>query len=237
MRRRSEAQSGRYGGYDYRWVSDWQSVQSGLITCWNIWIDKREDCELIVLQCYAGTRSLYIQEGRQDKRTEDCPPRAGARGLSHVRTPPHLRTPPYSDKYALQGRKHIATLRGARPDIIEIRWCPAYKRIARNEKADEWAKIVAEKRDTHGVEWPNYSDRAEVRAMPLQRSLDIIKWEISEKMSAEARQWAGCRTSKTKYRMPNSQRPDEAAAGSTKRLASRYYQLKTGHARIGQYLH
>jgi len=26
-------------------------------------------------------------------------------------------------------------------------------------------------------------------------------------------------------------------AGSTKRLASRYYQLKTGHARTGQYLH
>jgi len=26
-------------------------------------------------------------------------------------------------------------------------------------------------------------------------------------------------------------------AGSTKRLASRYYQLKTGHARAGQYIH
>jgi len=40
MRCRSEAQSGSYGGSDYRWVADWQSVQSGLITCWNIWIDK-----------------------------------------------------------------------------------------------------------------------------------------------------------------------------------------------------
>ena len=36
---------------------------------------------------------------RKAVRTEDgrLPPRAGARGLSHVRTPPHLRTPPYSD--------------------------------------------------------------------------------------------------------------------------------------------
>jgi len=43
MRCRSEAQGGRYAGSDYRWVADWQSVQSGLITCWNIWINKCED--------------------------------------------------------------------------------------------------------------------------------------------------------------------------------------------------
>ena len=54
---------------------------------------------------------------------------------------------------------------------------------------------------------------------------------------AEVRQWAGGQTSKTKYRMPKSQKPDGAVADSTKRLASRYYQLKTGHARTGQYLH
>jgi len=49
----------------------------------------------IVLHYYAGTRSLYIQEGRQDKGRKTAP-RDGARGLSHVRTPPpvrHLRTP------------------------------------------------------------------------------------------------------------------------------------------------
>jgi len=37
--------------------------------------------------------------------------------------------------------------------------------------------------------------------------------------------------------MPNSQRPDGTVAGSTKRLASKFYQLKTVHCRIGQYLH
>jgi len=37
--------------------------------------------------------------------------------------------------------------------------------------------------------------------------------------------------------MPESQKPDGTVASSTKRLASRYYQLKTGHARTGQYLH
>jgi len=47
-------------------------------------------------------------------------------------------------RYALRARRHIATLRGARPGIIiEIRWCPSQKGVAGNEKADEWAKIAA----------------------------------------------------------------------------------------------
>ena len=99
MRCRSEARGGRYGSSDYRWVADWQSLQSGLITCWNIWIDKREDYVLVL----CGHKiSLYT--GRPSgQRMEDCP-RAGAWGLSHIRTPPHLwppphlRTPSYSDR-------------------------------------------------------------------------------------------------------------------------------------------
>ena len=78
----------------------------------------------------------------------------------------------------------------------------------------------------------SYSDRAEVRAMPLPRSLANPKREISEKQWVEAR-WAG----RIKYRMPRSQRPDGTVAGSTKRLTSRFYQIKTGHCLTGQYLH
>jgi len=37
--------------------------------------------------------------------------------------------------------------------------------------------------------------------------------------------------------MPKSQKPDGVVAGSTKRLASRFYQIKTGHCLTGQYLH
>jgi len=37
--------------------------------------------------------------------------------------------------------------------------------------------------------------------------------------------------------MPDSHKPDDTVAESTERLASRCYQLKTGHARTGQYLH
>ena len=144
-------------------------------------------------------------------------------------------------KYALEAREHIAALRSVVPDIIiEVRWCPAHKGMEGNEKADEWAKLVAEEpdaREVEGLEWFTYSDRPEERSMPLPRSLANIKREISEKKWAEARQWAGNRTSKTKYRMPTSQRPDGTVAGSAKWLAERFYQLKTGHCRTGEYLH
>ena len=131
-------------------------------------------------------------------------------------------------QYANKARKHIATLPRARPGItIEIRWCPAHKGRADNEKAREWAKTSAEKPGIRGVEYPG----------PLLRSLANLKWEISEKKWTEARSWAGGRIFKAKYRMPTSQKPDGAVADSSKRFASRFYQLKTGHARTGQYLH
>ena len=97
-----------------------------------------------------------------------------------------------------------------------------------NEQADRWAKLAADEPDTLGVEWPE-------EARP--RSLANIRREISEKKWMEARQWAGGRTSKQKYRMPRTQRPDGTVAGSAKRLAARFYQLKTGHALTGEYLH
>ena len=82
-------------------------------------------------------------------------------------------------QYALQAQKHIATLRQSRPGIvIEVRWCPAHKGVTGNEKADEWAKIGAEKPSTRGVEWPNFPVQTEVRGAPLPRSLANLKREI-----------------------------------------------------------
>jgi len=47
----------------------------------------------------------------------------------------------------------------------------------------------------------------------------------------------GGRKSGKKYRMPSRKRLDMADAGSSKRLASKFYQLKAGHCLTGQYLH
>ena len=118
-------------------------------------------------------------------------------------------------KYALQARKYIAKLRRAVPGItIEIRWCPAHDGVQGNEKADEWAKLAAEEPDTNGVEWLSFSDREGARAMPLPRSLAHLKREITEKKWEEAREWAGSRTSRQKYRMPKGLRPDALVADS-----------------------
>jgi len=131
-------------------------------------------------------------------------------------------------QYAVLARRHIGTLRRARPGIaIGIRWCPAHKGVAGKEEADRWAKSGVGNPGTRGVE----------PLVPLPRSLANHKREISEKKWAEARQWAGGRTSKAKYLLTKSQRPDGTVAESTKRLASRFYQLKTGHCLTGQYLH
>jgi len=78
--------------------------------------------------------------------------------------------------------------------------------------------------DTRGGEWLSYSDRTEVRAMPLPLSLANLKREISVKKWVEARQRAGGRTSKKKHRLAESHKPDSTAAASTKRLAPRYCQ-------------
>jgi len=139
-------------------------------------------------------------------------------------------------KYVVEARQHIATLRRAVLDItIEIRWCPVHKGVEGNEKADEWDKLAADELDTQGVEGWTYSDQPEETLLP--KSLANIRREILEKKWMEARQWARGRTSKNKYKLPKSLRPDGTVAGSTKRLASRFYQLKMGHCLTGEYLH
>jgi len=136
-------------------------------------------------------------------------------------------------KYVILARRHIAKLRRARPGItIEIRWCPAHKGVPGNEKADEWAKLAAEKPEAQGVE----RLQGGARPVPLPRSLTHIKYEISTKKWDEACQWAGKRISAKKYRMLRTKQPDKTVAGSNKRTAARFYQIKTGHCLTGQYL-
>jgi len=54
------------------------------------------------------------------------------------------------------------------------------------------------------------------------------------RFQVEAKRWAAGRVVGRKYELPTKQRPDGTVAGSSKSLASRFYQLKTGHCLTGQ---
>jgi hypothetical protein len=110
-----------------------------------------------------------------------------------------------------------------------IRWCPTHKDIPGSEKSDEWGKLAAERPDARGVEWLKRG----ARPTPHTTSLAHLKRGISKKKRAEPRQWAGGRVTSRKYRMPREQQPDKMVAGSSKRHAPRFYQLKTGHRLTG----
>jgi len=115
-------------------------------------------------------------------------------------------------KYTIPARRHIAKLRRARLGItIDIWLCPAHKGVPGNKKANEWAKMAAEKPEARGVEWL----QGGTCPVPLPRSLAHIKHEISTKKWDEARQWAGKRISTKKYRMPRMRQPDKTVAGRT----------------------
>jgi len=146
-------------------------------------------------------------------------------------------------QYALEAKRHIAILRTKEPNVkIDIRWCPSHQGIEGNEIADEWAKLATDEPDAHGVEWfstTNPDGSTSERKFPLPRSLANVKRGFSEQKRTDTLSWAAkqlARTKDRKYRPSMKLKPDPALAKMTKRLASRFYQMKTGHCLTGQYL-
>ena len=123
---------------------------------------------------------------------------------------------------------------------IETRRCPSHQGIEGNEVADKWAKFAADEPDAHGVEWfstTNPDGSVRTRKSPLPRSLASVKRGFSEQKREEARGWdSNARTRNRKYRPSEKQKPNPTVAKANKRLASRFYQFKTGHCLTGQYL-
>ena len=77
------------------------------------------------------------------------------------------------------------------------------------------------------------------RKFPLPRSLANVKRGFSEQKREDARNWAKeqlARTRNRKCRPGEKTKPDRTVAKAKKRLASRFYQMKTGHCLTGQYL-
>ena len=141
-------------------------------------------------------------------------------------------------QYALEARRHIAALRVMEPNAqIEIRWCPSHG-IEGNEMADEWVKLAADEPDAHGVEWfsttvPDGTVRE--RVFPLPQSLANVS-EGSPSRNGQTPRAGRGKNLPGKYRPGEKQKPDPTVAKARKRLAARFYQLKTGHCLTGQYL-
>jgi len=121
-----------------------------------------------------------------------------------------------------------------RASSLRSRWCPVHKGVAGNEKANEWAKFAAEEPDAHaGVECLNYvpgpgrGTRDTAPKIPRTPQAGCggapLGWRPDFQVEIED---AG-----------GGQKSDGTAAGRTKRLASRFYQIKTGHCLTGEYLH
>jgi len=143
----------------------------------------------------------------------------GNQGSSSSRTSPGL-----GQVYALEARKHITTFRQREPAMVAgLRWCPAHK-VLRNEKADGWAKLATDVLDTQGVESLGYGDRYGRGRFP------------PAPVPSAKRRMRG-RTLKSPGAAGRRDRGKTSSWLRDKRLASRYYQLKTGHCLTGQYLH
>ena len=122
-------------------------------------------------------------------------------------------------KYALEARKHIASLRTKEPNVqIEIRWCPSHQGIEGNEIADQWAKLAADEPDAHGVEcFPTTNpDRSvSTRKFPQPRSLANVKRGFSEQKREDDKNRAKkqlARTRNRKYRPGEKTKPDQTVA-------------------------
>ncbi|ODM21086.1 hypothetical protein SI65_04139 [Aspergillus cristatus] len=118
----------------------------------------------------------------------------------------------------------------SRGQAVTIQWVPAHCGVEGNEKADQAAKAAATRPPI-----PTGGTQGQLSLAHLRRTQTKATREARERWLREAmakRTPAAQRT----YRPHRGWRLDPAAAGAPKALASRYYQLKMGHAAIGPYL-
>jgi len=86
-----------------------------------------------------------------------------------------------------------------------------------------------------GVEWLKHADKYGRRSMP-PTSLAHLRRRASEKKWPKARSWCERRHLNKGYVLRKKGKPDPTPARAEKRTASRFYQLKSGHALTGVYL-
>ncbi|ODM21420.1 hypothetical protein SI65_02263 [Aspergillus cristatus] len=109
-----------------------------------------------------------------------------------------------------------------------IQWVPGHAGVEGNERADQVAKQAAGKPPGRGPKEISlaFACRARTEAVTTQKQ----RW-LTKELSQRSQQ--GQRI----YRPQKNWRLDPTAAVAPKHLASRYFQLKSGHAAIGEHLH
>jgi hypothetical protein len=112
---------------------------------------------------------------------------------------------------------------------VKYHWIPGHMDIKGNEIADKAVKEAA----AHPI-------TQHTRRIPLQEQFTTISHlnrYAKEKRTEERRQWLQkTMAPRLGYCLSTETKPDPTAIKTTKRIATRYYQLKIGHEVIGVHL-
>jgi len=122
-------------GYAVVWKkgSDWEGLKSHMG-----WGQEAYDAE-----CAGLARALQVAATRGDSIGAVTIFSDAQAAIARMTTD----KPGPGQQYALEARRHIATLQAKEPNAqIEIRWCPSHQGIEGHEMADEWAKLAATSR-------------------------------------------------------------------------------------------
>ena len=120
----------------------------------------------------------------------------------------------------------MASILVNRNNNLTIHWTPSHAGVYGNELADQVAKRAAEEKE----------DRADPTYL-AEASLSYLTRKTTEQRTQATSNWIRSRVGKQRrYRPPLGGKMRKGLAKTKKELASRYYQLLSGHAAIEEHL-